>query len=158
MFSDTNEKFELEKERLFNLIDAAFSCVQPPKGWEKCFQIEDFEREFGNDFLPEYWRDIFDLEPADTKYVLPFVMKYFVLIKDWSIDDSVNLDLLLMQFDPAVQHEIGFGYFYEAMYSQFSSEQKKAVCEWLNFLQEYANEPLLSSLEGAILYWCSNAN
>lgn len=150
--------FESERQRLLNSIEAAFSDVRPPDGWEKYSRIEDFERDakFGEDFLPEYWRYIYDLEPADTKYVLPFVMKYFVLLENLSVANSVNLELLFSNLDPAAQHAIGFGYYFEKLYSQFSDEQKRVVCAWLKFLKTYANELACAddTMMGAISFWC----
>ena len=154
--SSNTKKIVGERTKVFTLIDSAFSTVHPPSGWEGYFDVKDFERELGEDFITGYWRDVYDSDVRITQYVLPFIMKHFASAEEWSIEDAVNVELFIMQLTPAVQHEIGFGDFYETMYNQYSLEQKKAVCGWLKFMKGHANGALISGIDDAISYWCKS--
>ncbi|MEP6850420.1 MAG: hypothetical protein ABI999_16285 [Acidobacteriota bacterium] len=154
MLPQPNENIEADRLRLFSLIDVSFSKVQPPDGWEKLLRIEDFEEKFGPDFVRKLGRIIFHLEPKETKYALPFSMKYFSA-ESRDIDYLNDLDWLLMNLNPSSQSEFGLSDFYDSMYRQYSNEEKKAVCEWLRFLKSLHEDYLTIDWDSIFLYWCA---
>lgn len=145
----------VQMSEISQIIDEAFSEVRPPLGWEGFNTVDDFDRQLGDTYLTEYWKDVYDQDGAVTRFVLPFVMKYFV--KNWrsSINAEVELELLIMQLTPSTQRDLGLESYYEQMYEVYSTEERGAICRWLTYFKENSGSSLISGIEKALAFWCT---
>ncbi len=144
--NDDRSKIDADLQTLLERFDHAFGKISPPEGWQDSVTIEHFERLYGHRFLPEYWELIDQIETSVSRYVLPFVMRYFAVNLNSGTDDGVNLDMLLLRLDPSTQLELfGTRPFFDVV-SQYSQEQREVICDWLRFVIRYQTVPI--GLEG----------
>ncbi len=138
-------------DRIFERITEVFQLsTAPVPDWEACRSVEEFNRRFGEDFFPEFWKAMYD-DLSVTKFLLPFVMQYFLLTAN-SEETSNAADLFIGRLDPDLQREFQSDYAVEKIFSNLEPEQREVVCDWL-FAMEMKYD-LLFNVNGAKTFWC----
>jgi hypothetical protein len=140
-----------QQERVRRMLNQAFAEVPCPNTFKRAGDCGPLL----HDVALELRRDFYNYEPEEIHYLLPMVLEDMMDTRTGDDIETDDAERLVLQLDPFWLDESGVRKVILEQFANFTSQQRRAVCEWLRFARLWNDLKRFTDwVDAAIEYWC----